>query len=137
MEEYKVISDYIFDLRVNQGFEYYTKEEMLEDYIIHINRLVSSTYNERVDEYGSDWEYWDIIFDLDIIISINQLFDKPSMQDFMNKYKIANELLLENLIPVKMEPGLPWYCYSVLKKAGKIYADDVKLVYGIDIEVGE
>ena len=136
MEEYKVISDYLSDLRV-QGFGYYTKEEMLEDYINHINRLVNTIYFESMDDYDADWAYWDIIFDLEIIINANQLFDKPSMQDFMNKYKQANDLLLENLIPVKIAPGLPWYSYSVLKKAGKIYADDVKLVYGIDIQIVE
>lgn len=137
MQEYKVISDYLLDLREKHGYDYYTKEEMLHDYERHINCLANGKYDDYLVEYDSDWEFWQIIFDLIDILILNRLYDHESMKDFITRYRQANTLLLDNLIPVKEVPGLPWYSYSVLKKAGRLYAEDVKLHHGIDIEIHE
>jgi hypothetical protein len=131
--EYNTIDKYLFDLR-KRGLDYYSKEEILVDYEQLVNSLKVDGYNGIIAEFDFDMEIWYLLESIKgLILSKKDI--EQSEKIFLEKFEKIDNELLDITFQIKNAPGLPWWYYRVLKRAGKQYAEDVKTLFGIDVEI--
>ncbi len=129
------IDEYLLNLR-NEGYGYYNINEILQDYKSMINGFVENGYNFMICELLHDMEIWYLLEKIKAIIETNIHEIKKEHTTFINEFKATDDLFTTNSLQIHLkELDLPWWYYRVLKKGNKLYVDDVKLEYGIDIEL--
>lgn len=132
--EFSNVDEYLNHL-CKQGLDYYSKEEILDDYQALVFSLKNKPYNGIVSELDFDMEICYLTEDIKNIITKNKLENFNSNEEFLKRLLVINNLFDDITFLIKSTPGLPWWYYRILKKAGSIYANDVKQLFGIDIEV--
>ncbi len=83
--EYYLIDNYLLELR-KEGYDIYNKEEMLIAYEKIIYSMEQKGYDDVIEEYDFDMEYWDLLNDVKNIIKENKLVHTDCF-DFINKFQ--------------------------------------------------
>jgi len=122
----------------SQGYSFFELAEIASFYERFVVSLVEDGYDDFICEFEYDMEFWDVVQGVIGFIKTNGIDDAES-SNFMKKVGDLDVLLKMNTIPVPkpFAEGLPWWYYVVLKRGRKIYVNDVKESYGLDIELVE
>lgn len=136
--ENQLIISFLFSLR-DEGYDFYNIEEVLLAYKNWIKYLSNGGYSNTVDEFNFDMGFReDAIDPLINIIKNNIVTATNSEKKFLLDLEELDKNFYEITIPApRIIEDLPFWWNRILKKAGRIYAEDVKLIFDIDIEIME
>lgn len=136
--ENQIINNFLFSLR-EEGYDFYNIEDVLLEYKNLIKYLSNGGYSNSVNEFNFDMEFReDAIEPIKIIIKNNIITATNSEKKFLQDLEELDKIFYEITMPApRIIEDLPFWWNRILKKAGQIYAEDVKLMYGIDIEIME
>ncbi len=132
------IKVFLLSLR-EEGCDFYTIEETLLAYRNMIESLANGQYSETQDELCFDMEFRrNVLEPIETIIKNDIKSATNAEKKFLQDLEDLDNNYYRITIPTPMViDNLPFWFNRILKRGSRFYAEDVKLAYGIDIEIVE
>jgi len=111
---------------------YNSLQELASGWQTLVNDLAADGYSDYLVEYDNDLS---IRYQIEEVLSEKQLEVFPEFKAFQSHIEQIDNHLKDLFLPnVKRTEAAVWWCQGILKNGTGDYANDVKEVYGIDLE---
>lgn len=105
--------------------------ELLESYQFLLQQFQDS-YDWNIEEYDNDIYIRDIIENA--VLQNKELQGFEELNHFRSRVYDLDDKLKQMTFYFCRSPELPWWINRILKKAGSRYSEEVKRIYGFDLE---